>query len=58
MSDERPTVACRLCGEQTFMTGTKMCERCWQLERRIVRDPDLAVKILKELRPTAFKRHE
>jgi hypothetical protein len=58
MSDERPTVACRLCGEATFMIGTKMCERCWQLERRITHDPDLAVKILKELRPTAFKRHE
>jgi len=24
MSDERPTVACRLCGEQTFMTYLAM----------------------------------
>lgn len=30
------------------MTGTKRCDGCWELERRIHRDPGLARKILKE----------
>ena len=28
------------------MTGTKLCDRCWELERRIQADPTLARKIL------------
>ena len=40
------TVACGLCGTQTAMTGTKRCDRCWELEGRIHRDPEMAAKIL------------
>ena len=42
----RETVPCELCGEQTPMTGTRRCDRCWELERRIHANPDLARSIL------------
>lgn len=41
-----PKVPCGLCGLPTIMTGTKRCDRCWELERRIESDPDLARWIL------------
>lgn len=34
--------ACEWCGKETPMTGTKRCDRCWELERRIEADPKLA----------------
>jgi hypothetical protein len=37
---------CELCDTPTQMTGTKRCNRCWELESRIERDPQLAQKIL------------
>lgn len=43
------TVPCGICGDQTPMTGTKRCDRCWELERRIQRDPVIARKILLQL---------
>jgi hypothetical protein len=42
------TVACRLCGTATLMLGTQLCDRCHELETRIQRDPELALKILLE----------
>lgn len=36
------TVACMYCGTQTPMTGTKKCDRCWELDSRIRRNPELA----------------
>lgn len=45
----RPTVCCRLCRALTPSTGTKLCDRCWELERRVKADPDLAWKILRRL---------
>ena len=33
------------------MTETKRCDRCWELERRIQRDPELAKKIILQLKP-------
>lgn len=44
--DPTATVPCALCGTQTFMTGTRRCDRCYELESRIKRDPDLARQIL------------
>lgn len=38
--------ACGLCGAATQHTGTKRCDRCWELEGRITAAPDLARKIL------------
>jgi hypothetical protein len=40
------TVPCELCGTTTFSIGTKRCDRCWELERRIEVDPKLAARIL------------
>jgi hypothetical protein len=28
------------------MTGTQLCDRCWELEKRIKADPELARRIL------------
>jgi hypothetical protein len=42
-------VPCELCGEDTPMTGTKRCDRCWELEKRIRDDPRLAINILANL---------
>lgn len=42
----RETCACKFCGTATPMTGTRMCDRCWELNRRIGSDPALALKIL------------
>jgi len=40
------TIPCRICGEPTIMLGTKLCDRCWELEGRIKSDPEIALKIL------------
>lgn len=45
------TVPCEICGDQTPMAGTKRCNRCWELERRILADPELANKILLQIKP-------
>jgi hypothetical protein len=40
------TCPCELCGALTILVDTKRCDRCWELERRIERDPALARKIM------------
>jgi hypothetical protein len=40
-------IPCRLCGGPTTMPGTRLCDRCWELERRVQADPELARKILR-----------
>jgi hypothetical protein len=40
------TVDCRLCGEKTDMLGTRLCDRCWEMDTRIRRWPDIARRIL------------
>lgn len=35
MTGFREVVPCETCGTETFMTGTKRCDRCWELERRL-----------------------
>ncbi len=42
-------VDCDLCGKPTKMTATKRCDRCWELERRVQDDPDIARKVLIEV---------
>ena len=32
---ELPTVPCETCSEPTTYTGTKRCNGCWEVERRI-----------------------
>jgi len=45
----QPTVPCKWCGVQTPMLGTRLCDRCWELERQVVLRPDLARAILDSL---------
>jgi len=42
-------VECRLCGSPTQMKGTKLCDRCWELETRIKANVILAKKIIASL---------
>jgi hypothetical protein len=46
MTNDTPTVPCTLCGTPTPMTATKLCTRCWELSRRIRRDPELARQLV------------
>jgi len=45
-----PFKPCMICGEPSITlagtNGTQRCDRCWELERRIECDPDLARKII------------
>ena len=43
------TIPCELCGTATTYLGTKRCNRCWELERRIESNPELAQKILSRI---------
>lgn len=42
-------IPCCLCKKPTRMLGTKLCDRCWELERRISSDPKLAAQVLDKL---------
>jgi hypothetical protein len=46
---DRELVECQICGRDTPMTGTKRCDRCWELETRIESDPSLAKQILRKM---------
>lgn len=46
----RETIPCELCGTPTHFTGTKRCDRCWELETRINRDVELAEKIIARIK--------
>lgn len=39
-------VDCTICGNKTIMTGTKLCDRCWELKSRIEMNLDLAKEII------------
>jgi hypothetical protein len=43
--NEPHTVPCGICGTATFMTGTKRCDSCWELESRIQSNPERAYLI-------------
>jgi len=45
-------VDCRICGDKTDFLGTKLCNRCWELERRIGMDLEIAKKIIATLEST------
>jgi hypothetical protein len=53
MGAEMKTVPCKWCGTPTPMTGTRLCNRCWELDSRIGLDLDLAEKIV-----ARYRRHE
>lgn len=39
-------VTCKICDSPTANDATRRCDRCWELERRILADPQLARQIL------------
>lgn len=45
----QPAIACRLCGDPTPMLATKLCNRCYELERRVQDNPEIAGAILANL---------
>lgn len=45
----RKVIPCLLCGEPTPMLGTRLCDGCWELDRRIQSTPDIARSILANL---------
>jgi hypothetical protein len=42
------TTPCKYCGKPTPMLGTKLCDPCWELEKRIGISPEVAREILME----------
>lgn len=44
--DMSKIVPCRICGISTESLGTQLCDRCWELERRVLAAPGLTRKIL------------
>lgn len=50
MNDE-DTIACTICGKQTPMVDTKVCDPCWELEQRLKATPELAWLILHKILP-------
>lgn len=34
MTNDQETMPCRICSKPTTMTGTKLCDGCWESERR------------------------
>ncbi len=57
-NDNQKTINCRLCDTPTNMLGTKLCDRCWELETRIQGDPELARKILEDYDADCSENHE
>lgn len=52
MTYEPEEIPCIVCGDPTIHTGTRNCNRCWELKVRIRNDKDIAIKIvLAELGP-------
>ncbi len=49
MIDAVKKVPCTLCAAPTDYTGTKLCNRCWELNTRVRNDPDIAQDILNNL---------
>ena len=44
--DDRPRVPCKWCSKPTPMTGTKLCDNCYELDVRIRLDTELTRRIL------------
>lgn len=42
-------VPCKYCKRPTRMVETKCCDACWELARRVVANPDLTRRILRDL---------
>jgi hypothetical protein len=54
---EKETVKCKWCSTETRMTGTKMCDSCWELEHRIEMNLTLAKRMIKEIENGCNNKH-
>lgn len=52
------TTECKWCGITTDRLGTKMCDRCWELDHRIRTSIDLAKKIIAHYDQTKEKNND
>lgn len=50
MNDKPETVPCVICGEQTPYISTELCNKCWEISRRIRSNPVLLKKIVAYLK--------
>ena len=46
---------CKWCGGKTVNTGTKECDRCWELRHRIENNMELAKMMMAQLNQTINK---
>lgn len=44
------TVSCVVCGEQTYLVRTRLCDFCYDLDRRIRQNPYAADRIIKNIK--------
>lgn len=42
----RELCACRFCGGDTAMLGTRLCDGCWELQHRVIANPEITRTIL------------
>lgn len=49
MSRRADTVPCTFCGEDTEMVGTRLCDPCWDVRAAVMRKPEVALKIVRDL---------
>lgn len=49
------TIPCKHCGRPTRMLGTQLCDKCWELERRVQDDVLLTRSILDEVPCRTFE---
>lgn len=49
LRDISRSTPCKRCGDPTRMFATRLCDRCWELERRIGDAPDIAAQIVREM---------
>ena len=55
---ELKVVPCKYCGKPTISLGTKLCDKCWELDHRIIADPEIVTAILQDnpaIRDTVVK---
>lgn len=46
VAESAEPVLCVVCGNATLFEVTRRCNRCWELERRLEADPELALRLL------------
>jgi hypothetical protein len=48
---EGRNMPCKWCGQKTNMLGTKMCDNCFEMDGRVQRSPNVALRMLRSGQP-------